>query len=48
MLGSCDTIERAESLLTGRERIVVPEMSQAGEDLITRELRKPRIDHGRD
>ena len=42
-----DMIERAERLFPRRERVVVPEMRQAGINLIARELREPLVDHRR-
>ena len=43
-----DVIERTEGLLPGRERVVVPEVPQPGEDLLARQLRQPLVDHRRD
>src|SRR5262249_56904798 len=36
-------LERAEGLLSWRERIVVPEMLEAGVDLLARKLRQARV-----
>ena len=46
-LGPRHLIERAESRLVRRERVVVPEMPQPGEHLLARELRQPLVDHRR-
>ena len=46
-LGTSDLIERAEGLLAWRQRIVVPEMPEAGEHLFARQLRQALVDHRR-